>query len=246
MKTKLLLAATLLALTGCANLPFPGSAPKPPGGVHADVYDAEPGRDAAFVARMRAAPPPVEPDVREGKSAAGDLRLLNGQGYVRIGVGHFRADDAAARAQAAELGREVGADQVLLYRVPHASIASGAASVRDPSGTASDSLRAVYFVRLRLAFGATFRDLEPAERARLGDRDGVQIGSVIGGSPASDANLRAGDFVLAIDGAPVRGKADFQNRLKARAGQAVTLTVNRNGHDMQRMVRLGAIATDRP
>ncbi len=246
MKTKLLMASGLLVLAGCANLPLPGSAPEPPGGMHAEAYDEEPGRDAAFVARMRAAPPPVTPDIREGKSPTGDLRLLNGQGYVRIGVGHFRADDPDAREQARELGREVGADQVLLYRVPRASSDEAAPSVDDPGSAAADALRAVYFVRLRLAFGATFRDLEPAERARLGNRDGVQIGSVIGGSPASEANLRAGDFVLAIDGTPVRGKADFQNRLRMRAGQPVTLTVNRNGRDMQRMVRLGAIAADRP
>lgn len=247
MTSRIPLFAALLALAGCASLPFPGTSTETPRSSRTDAsYEAEPGRDAAFVSTMRAAPPPTEPDVREGKSPGGDLRLLNGQGYVRIGIGHYRVDDPAARELAIEQGREVGADKVLLYRMSRASTDAARAPTRDPARMTEDELRAVYFVRLRLAFGATFRDLEPAERARLGDRGGVQIGSVIGGTPASEANLRPGDFVLALDGTSIRGKTDFQNRLKARAGQRVTLTVHRNGGDLQRMVRLGAITADKP
>jgi hypothetical protein len=240
--------AALLVLTGCANLPYPDATRAPPdASSDAEHYEAEAGRDAAFVARMRAAPPPEEPDVRDGGSPAGDLRLLNGQGFVRIGTGRFRADDPAARERAETLGREVGADKVLLYRTPATESPERSAGNAINATSATDTeLRAVYFVRLRLPFGATFRDLESAERARLGDRGGVRIGSVIGNSPASEANLRAGDFVLALDGEPIRGKADFRERLEARAGQRVNLTVNRNGADMQRMVRLGTIASDQP
>lgn len=239
----------LLVLGGCsvARISSTSTIPESTGPeipAHDSRYQPEHGRDATFIVNMRAAPPPAEPAVEDGKQAAGDLRLMNGRGYVRIGVGHYQLANPDARADAIDQGRAVGADEIFFYRIP---ATSGNSDTSAQNMAENDGeLRAVYFVRLKLVFGATFRNLDADERSRVGGKSGVEIGSVIGGTPASEANLRAGDLVLAMENVPVRDKSDFQNRLKAKAGQHVMLTVYRNGASQQRLVRLGVIASDKP
>jgi S1-C subfamily serine protease len=94
-------------------------------------------------------------------------------------------------------------------------------------------------VRFKLPFGATFRDLRPAEMSEIGTGGGVAIGTIVGDSPASRANLLTGDIVLKCDGKPIVDRADFQNTLREKAGHPVTLTIVRNGETLQRLVRLG-------
>jgi predicted metalloprotease with PDZ domain len=138
-----------------------------------------------------------------------------------------RDQEADARAEALRQAGTIGAERVLL------------AAPRDVEGAA---WIADYYVRFKLPFGATFRDLRAQERATLAADGGVAIGTVIGGTPASRANLIPGDYVLAVDGKPIVDRADFQDRLKRSAGHAVTLTVIRNGEALQRVVKLGAVS----
>jgi hypothetical protein len=224
-----LLAALLLA--GCVSSPQPLSeqgheigstvVPTVPGA----RYEVESGRDAATVAEMRAAAAPATPALQSGRNMSGDRDRLAAQGYVRIGTGYFPFAENETRDAALAQGRNVGAEQVLLYA---------------PAGANAAEWVATYFVRFKLPFGATFRDLREQERTTLGS-SGVAIGSVVGGTPASRANLIAGDFVLAIDGKPVANRADFQDQLKRNAGRSVTLTIVRNGETLSRVVRLGVL-----
>lgn len=219
----------LVLLAGCVSAPRGPvwqTQPPPP----SSPYVADPGRDDATIAEMRAAPPPAAPELASGRNPAGDQNRLAAQGFVRIGTARYSGTDADVRAEADRQGRAVGADRVLLY----APQATGATTVAD--------WNAAFFVRFKLPFGATFRDLTAAERANLGG-DGVQIGSVVGGTPASRANLLAGDFVVQVNGRPVTGRSAFQEQLKALGGRAVTLTVVRNGETLQRVVRLGVVAS---
>lgn len=221
-----------LALAGCVVTPSHGP-PGAPGGEPSGAeirYDPLPGRDAQTVARMRAAAPPevakIEP-ARDGEDAR-----LSAQGYVRIGRGHFpverigrdREDDA--RAEARHQASANGAERVLLA---------------PPADTAGAAWIADYYVRFRLPFGASFRDLREREREKLGAQGGVAIGAVVGGTPASRANLISGDYILALDGKPVAGRADFQQQLQRSAGRAVTLTLVRNGETLRRVVKLDAM-----
>ena len=221
---------SLLLFAGCSIAPrapeqAPGGFPPPPPGAR---FEAEPGRDATTIAAMRAAPAPTQPPLEPGRNRAGDRNRLAAQGYVPIGTGWFPGSEAQAREDALRQGRNVGADRILLY---------------PPAGDATTGAEwiAAYYVRFQLPFGATFRDLHAAERDSLGGVGGVQIGSVIGGTPASRANLRPGDFVLKFDGKPVADRAAFQALLKQHAGRSVTLTIVRNGETLQRAVRLGAM-----
>ena len=223
--------ALLLVLAGCASAPRSVSeAPAP-----TNRYQAESGRDAAMVARMRAAPAPAMPELAPGKNPSGDHSRLIAQGFVLIGSARFPAPETAARNDAIQQGRSVGADRIVLYAPATEAAAPGAAIGGEWTAT--------YYVRFQLPFGATFRNLRPEESAKLGSDGGVAIGSVVGGTPAARANLLTGDFVLKINGHAFANRTAFQNQLKANTGRAVTLTIVRNGETLQRVVRLGAMAS---
>jgi hypothetical protein len=210
----------IILLAGCARIARPPGPPPTP----ATRYEIVQGRNAQLVARLRAAPAPAQPEVNEGHSQQGDENILRVQGYVLIGVGHFvERDPARARDQAERKGREVGADKVFIYTAKEDA-----------------ALAATYYVRLHLPFGANFRDLTAEERDRLG-APGVQIGEVVGGTPAAKANLLDGDFVLKFNHQPVLDKPSFQGLLEQHMGQRVTLTIRRDGTTIERVVRLGKL-----
>ena len=62
-------------------------------------------------------------------------------------------------------------------------------------------------------------------------RDGVaEIESVLPGTPAETLNLRPGDHVMSIDGAPIRSANDLQERIYgSRPGTQPSLLIERNG-----------------
>lgn len=236
MIARLAALALLLTLLAACTSPLrpgpgpesgPGSAVPALGEVPAagNRYEVEAGRDAATVAAMRAAPAPAEPELTLGRNRAGDQRQLADRGFVHIGTGYATGDEAEVREIALLQGRAVGADRILLYA---------------PSSEASADWVATYYVRFALPFGATFRDLRSEERAELGS-GGVVIGSVIDGTPASRANLIAGDIVLTLNGEDVGSRGAFQALLKKNTGRAVTLGMVRNGVSLERVVRLGAM-----
>ena len=230
------LLAILALIGGCSTvstryeqpLDVPESAPALTPSTH---YEATIERGPDYIAALRAEPAPAQPQVIEGKSERGDQRELASKGFVRIGNGRYAQDDAESAADAIELGRSVGADQIWLYRELDASA----------SGTSSRSLLAAYYVRFKLLFGATFRNLTTGEREQLQLDGGVQIGSVVGGTPASQANLMAGDYVIAVEGKTVADRGQFQQMLKNEAGHPVRLKIIRNGKRADRVVRLGAL-----
>ena len=226
--------AVLLA-GGCAsNLPR-STTTEPPLEVPAEPaidphYEAVIQRGPEYIDALRAEPAPEQPEVVEGKSELGDQRELASEGFVRIGNARYPLVDAETMRAAIELGQEVGADRMLLY--PHHP---GSAD-----DAAADQFLVAYYVRFKLLFGATFRNLTPGERSQLGVDHGVQIGSVVGGTPASQANLMAGDYVIALDGQPVPDRGGFQKLLLQAAGKAVSLKVCRGQQTVDRIVRLGA------
>lgn len=216
----------VLVLGGCAQIArqpspgVPGQAPQP-----LPAYETVQGRSPDVVLRLRAAPAPANPDVADGATPDGDETLLRAQGLVKIGIGHYPGGDLAAlRDTVARQARKVGADKALIY---------------PPQAFGAPAL-AQFFVRLHLPFGANFRDLTDIERQTLGS-DGVEIGEVVGGTPASEANLREGDYVLKFNNMPVHDRAGFQALLQEHMGRRVTLTIRRNGTTRKRLVVLGTL-----
>ena len=214
----------LVLLAGCAQLRVTPSQPQGPAEAGKPHFEAVAGQDPATIAKLRAAPAPAEPEVSQGTTTAGDEQALIGRGFVRIGNGYNAAGGNHTRDWAIEQGRSVGADKILLY---------------EP--TPDSALVASYYVHYRLPFGARFRSLTAEEEKTLG-ASGVQIGEVVRGTPAADANLQTGDFVLKLNGKAIANRAEFQQLLSDNVGKRVTLTINRGGVTMDRLVRLGALA----
>ena len=229
MRLRILAIAATLLLAGCATGSRSIFEPSPPAEAPGR-YETIEGRGPEVVAELRAAPAPAEPQLVEGANFGAEQKKLSAQGFMQIGTAHFPASDADARADAVRQGRNVGADQVIVYAP---SVAKG------ESGNApANELTVAYYVRFKLPFGATFRDLNATEKQAM-NRGGVRIGSVVNGTPAAKANLLAGDFVVSLDGKPVSGRGEFQSMLRAHAGRSVTLGLVRNGETLNRMVRLG-------
>lgn len=223
-----LCAAAALLVTSCASVRHTLPGEETPGEIRQPAAQYRSERDAAEVAQMRAAPAPEAAVIVAGNNAGEDANRMASDGFVRIGSGQYAGDEAAARSEIERQSRGVGADRVLLYA---------------PAAQGDAAWLAVYYVRFRLAFGATFRDLRANEREALGS-GGVQIGSVVNGTPASRANLMSGDFVTAVNDRAIADKTAFQNALRSNIGRNVTLTVVRNGETRKRIVRLGASAAE--
>lgn len=216
------LGLMLLVLAGCGRMVREdgGNAPI------ASRFVAEAGLDAGRIATLRATPP-AETQFQPGKQLDADEDRLGAKGYVRVGVGYYRDSSADIPRDAQDQAKQLGADQALIYA----------------PDSADGEIRVAFFVRMTLPFGATFRDLNESETQAVGG-NGVQLGSIVGGSPASRANLLAGDIVLKVNDTIVLGKKAFQQLLRSRAGQRVTLVVWREGRTVSKMVRLGVPPTD--
>ncbi len=72
--------------------------------------------------------------------------------------------------------------------------------------------------------------LSPEAAAKVGSPTGLQIVSVVTGSPAAQAGARPGDIVLSIDGAPVFDPTGLQrSMIEGAIGRRMEMTVWRSG-----------------
>jgi iron complex transport system substrate-binding protein len=82
-----------------------------------------------------------------------------------------------------------------------------------------------------------------AERFDIDTDEGVLVFSVVEGSPAAHAGLRAGDVIIAVDGEPLRAVEDLLAALRERSpGDRVALDILRRGGQRSLTVTLA----DRP
>lgn len=228
MNLRFVLLLGCALLTGCATSTVVRENAAP--GLPADAdnrYDAVAGREPAVIDPLRAAPAPAQAELLPGRTPAADQELLTPQAYVLIGNSRHVRDDDAARAWITRQGKALGADKIRWY------------------AQSGGGLNAAYFVRLRLVFGATFRDLNASERQAY-PAGGVRLGEVVGDSPASRANLRPGDIVTALDRQPVNDRTKFQRLLREHMGRTVELDVARGSEPLKRKVQLGRTFTDTP
>jgi hypothetical protein len=254
-RVSIVFVLSALLLGGCAlvsrspEVSAPGA--PPPARIEPGHYFVAPERGPDVVAELRAAPPPPTPEIADGSDIDADQGKSNARGFVRIGTGCYRDNDSAARDWVAQQGARYGAEKIQVYVLPSDEKAAAklaaemtAACTQDDGEPVPAALVATYYVRFKLPFGAQFRSLTALEKRDLGVVGGVQIGRVMDGTPAATANLREGDFVLKFNGTPVRDLADFRQLLRANMGKRVTLTISRGGSQVDRMVRLGVLATD--
>jgi hypothetical protein len=189
-----------------------------------DRYEPVAGRGPDVIDPLRAGIAPEQAEILPGKSPAADQDLLTPQSYVLVGNSRHVHDDDTSRRWIADQGRAIGADKIRLYAQTDA--------------TSGDALTAAYYVRVRLVFGASYRNLNEQERSAY-PAGGIRLGDIVGASPASRANLRTGDIVTALDGRAVADRGTFQSLLREKMGRTVALTVARNGETIERKVQLG-------
>lgn len=78
--------------------------------------------------------------------------------------------------------------------------------------------------RAYLGIAGGTRQLSPEHARRGGAAKGVEITSVVSGSPAAQAGLGPGDIVLRVEGTPIAGVGDLQRLMSAdRIGRAVSV-----------------------
>jgi S1-C subfamily serine protease len=84
--------------------------------------------------------------------------------------------------------------------------------------------------RAYLGIAGGSRPLPPRAGRATGRERGLEVLTVVGGSPAAAAGLRPEDLLLAVDGTPVANVGDLQRLMTAaRIGRRVALDVFRGG-----------------
>jgi len=82
---------------------------------------------------------------------------------------------------------------------------------------------------LGIAGGA--RPLPPRAAEAAGQDDGIEVTSVVAGSPAARAGLRPEELIVAVDGEPVRSIGDLQRLMSGeRVDRPIPITVVRSNH----------------
>jgi len=100
--------------------------------------------------------------------------------------------------------------------------------------------------RVRRAFlglaGGT-RPLPPKAVAAVGRDRGVEVTSVVTGSPAEKAGIRPEELIVAVDGVPIAGIGELQRLMTdERIDREIAFTVVRNGN----IENIGVIPTELP
>ena len=89
--------------------------------------------------------------------------------------------------------------------------------------------------------GVSYVPLNPAIAAYLGiqETQGVVIASVVSGSPADQAGLKANDVITKVDGQTLKGDSDLAQIINDhKPGDTLTLTVVRGTQNLQLKVKL--------
>ncbi|MFP5319007.1 MAG: S1C family serine protease [Acidimicrobiia bacterium] len=84
--------------------------------------------------------------------------------------------------------------------------------------------------RAYLGIAGGSRPLPPRAERATGRTTGIEVLTVVGGSPAAEAGLRPEDLLLDVDGVPVANVGDLQRLMTGdRIGRTVALGLFRNG-----------------
>ncbi|MGA9473661.1 MAG: PDZ domain-containing protein, partial [Terriglobales bacterium] len=97
---------------------------------------------------------------------------------------------------------------------------------------------AIYLIKVKLSFGALYKDVTPEQAQEVGTVDALQLTVVVHGTPAAEAGLLPGDIITEVDHAPFGDADDFKSKIQADSGGSASLTIVRDGKTLQKQVAL--------
>lgn len=102
------------------------------------------------------------------------------------------------------------------------------------NGAAEASLLSISQERITVPeLGLTGEEIENVYRSYNQWPQGLYISQIQPGSPAENADIRLGDILVAVDGVPVTGKADLQEKMvDLQPGQPLLLTFYREDSEL--------------
>lgn len=88
---------------------------------------------------------------------------------------------------------------------------------------------AVFFIKMKVRFGAFFRDLNDEERQKIQSNKGAVIRLIVDGSPAFREDLLAGDIISNVNGHQIENTGTLMKILEAERGNQLSVTLVRSG-----------------
>jgi len=97
---------------------------------------------------------------------------------------------------------------------------------------------AIYMVKRKYSFGAWYAPLNNDDRSLIGSNKGVKVTMVVNDTPAFDADVLVGDFILSLNGEPITGYDSMNGGIDANLGKDITLEILRREQRITKTVHL--------
>lgn len=96
----------------------------------------------------------------------------------------------------------------------------------------------VYLVKTTSRVGIVPAPLDDATRRRLQSNSGIQVSLVVEGTPAFQADVLAGDVVLAVAGEPIQSPEHYIQLLDKYEDQSVAFRIDRDGKSIEKQLAI--------
>ncbi len=179
--------------------------------------------------------------------------IVSGKGRTSVGVGDINYEDFIQTDAAINPGNSGGALVNLkgeLIGINTAIVSNGWGGGNVGIGFAIPINLAQQIVEQLIGTGKVIRgwmgvsigsaDQDAVADKKLPSLDGALVEGVTSGSPAEKAGLKTGDFIVALNGTPIRDHNHLMNQVAAyKPGTNVTISFFRDGNEKVAQVKLG-------
>lgn len=121
------------------------------------------------------------------------------------------------------------------------STTTGSKTVMYPYSVDRADFSAFFFARLRWRLGLYVDPLTDTERTLLQSNSGVRVRLVIEGTPAFDADILPGDFILEINGERASTVERFEELVRGREGLPTEIRLQREGATIVKTVAINRL-----
>jgi hypothetical protein len=97
---------------------------------------------------------------------------------------------------------------------------------------------ALFFVKNRPLLGVMWESIDETTIRRLQTNQALRVSSVVEGSPAFLADVLPNDIIMRVDGLRVMNAQSLVNYLSSKAGEEISLLIDRDGTQIEKRIRL--------